>query len=279
MTPIEIQAQIDEFLRTGQYDILFPGWPGQNTLEAARRGSHALCEALIAETQRRQREVPAHDPIAIPGGDLTAFTRTKLTPMVRGLFPRSEFEQVLSLMERTVVFLTTDNIETLIRQTPYLNTAWKIASIYLDSIGAEPLDEDRRGIVGISVDTVCYVSMEYFHEADPFADYVVHEAAHVFHNTKRGTIGLKETRCREWLLPIDFRKRETFAYACETYSRILERARTPRERGAFAEQLRQQLPPPDDRVNPEEYVAILAEAAERRNGWKVILASCASKRR
>lgn len=119
--------------------------------------------------------------------------------------------------------------------------------------------------------------MEYFHEEDPLADYVVHEAAHVFHNTKRGTIGLKETRYREWLLPIDFRKRETFAYACETYSRILERGRTPGERRTLVEQLRQQAPPPDDRVNPEEYFAILTEAVDRRNGWKTILGRCDSR--
>jgi hypothetical protein len=35
-------------------------------------------------------------------------------------------------------------------------------------------------------------------------------------------IGLPETRTREWLLPIDFRKRETFGYACEAYARIVE---------------------------------------------------------
>jgi hypothetical protein len=54
-----------------------------------------------------------------------------------------------------------------------------------------------------------------------FADFVVHEAAHVFHNCKRFTVGLPETRTKEFLLPIDSHQRETFAYACEVYSRIL----------------------------------------------------------
>lgn len=58
-------------------------------------------------------------------------------------------------------------------------------------------------------------------EQDPFADYVVHEAAHVFHNCKRATVGLPATRRREWLLDIDYRKRETFAYACEAFSRMV----------------------------------------------------------
>jgi len=130
----------------------------------------------------------------------------------------------------------------------------------------------------MSVDTTCYVSIGYFTEDDPFADFVVHEAAHVFHNTKRETAGLKQTRRREWLLPIDIGKRETFAYACEAYSRILERGKTPAERRAIESQLRQRkAPPPDDRVNPEEHFAILDEAVVQRNGWKVIMERCSSR--
>jgi len=56
----------------------------------------------------------------------------------------------------------------------------------------------------------------------PKSDYAIHEAAHIFHNCKREMIGLPATRRREWLLDIDYAKRETFAYACEAYSRILE---------------------------------------------------------
>lgn len=41
------------------------------------------------------------------------------------------------------------------------------------------------------------------------------------------------TRRREWLLDIDFRKRETFAHACETYNRILELGDTPAARTAL----------------------------------------------
>lgn len=48
-----------------------------------------------------------------------------------------------------------------------------------------------------SEETTCYVSVEYFRDHDPCADYVVHEAAHIFHNCKRATVGLPETRRRE----------------------------------------------------------------------------------
>jgi len=62
--------------------------------------------------------------------------------------------------------------------------------------------------------TTCYVSIDYLldQNPEPLADYLVHEVAHVFHNCKRGAIGLERTRRREWLLDIDYRMRETFAY-------------------------------------------------------------------
>ena len=40
---------------------------------------------------------------------------------------------------------------------------------------------------------------------------MVHEVAHIFHNCKRRNAGLPETRRKEWLLDIEFRKRETLA--------------------------------------------------------------------
>jgi hypothetical protein len=70
------------------------------------------------------------------------------------------------------------------------------------------------------------VSMAYFRPNGQLDDFVVHEGAHIFHNCKRQTIGLPEVGGREWLLDIDFRKRETFAYVCEAYSRILEVGRS-----------------------------------------------------
>jgi hypothetical protein len=95
---------------------------------------------------------------------------------------------------------------------------------------------------------------------------------------KRQTVGLAATRRRPWLLPIAFRKRETFAYACEAYSRILEVSRQPAERQRLFDKLRERPPPPDERVNADEYFEILAEAVSRRNGWKAILARCSEKK-
>lgn len=75
-------------------------------------------------------------------------------------------------------------------------------------------------------------------------------------------------------MPIQYRKRETFAYACEAYSRILEIAKKPADRRVLVETLNERPLPADDRVDLDEYVAILTEAVNRKNGWKSILARC-----
>ena len=97
-------------------------------------------------------------------------------------------------------------------------------------------------------------------------------------NCKRGTVGLPHTRRREWLLDIAFGKRETFAYACEAYARIVELGETRAARLALVEELAAGSRPPDERVEDDEYVDILREAAAARNGWRHILARCAPPR-
>ena len=79
--------------------------------------------------------------------------------------------------------------------------------------------------------------MDYFRANHRFADFVVHEEERIFHNCKRRTLGLPETRRHEWLLEIDLKKRETFAYACEAYSRILELTDGPHARRKLYQQL------------------------------------------
>jgi hypothetical protein len=156
------------------------------------------------------------------------------------------------------------------------STAWDLANLYLASLGAALLGPEAPRIVGLSEETIFYVSPEYFDEDDRFADFVVHEAAHVFHNCKRRTVGLAETRRREWLLDIAFSKRETFAYACEAYARVVEHAGRPSDRPALASEYAQRRGvPSDQRVDREELVDIVRDAASVRNGWKRILARCA----
>ena len=267
--------EIERYLRTGETDVLSSAWPGNTFLEKAVNGEAALREALVAEVARRTEE--AADPEALPT-ELTRFARERVAPMVRGLFPRGEQETVLDILGRSVVFLTPSNIARVLREARWPGTAWDLANLYLASVDAELLSEEAPSIVGLSEETTCYVPVEYFQVEDPFADFVVHEAAHVFHNVKRRTAGLEETRTREWLLDIDFRKRETFAYSCEAFSRIVALGESPTDRRRLLSELEGGPMPMTDRVDADEYVAILREAVLARNGWKRILERCSPPR-
>jgi hypothetical protein len=172
------------------------------------------------------------------------------------------------------VFLTPATIDAVLEQMPWPRTAWNLANLYLEGFEAELLAEDAPRLLGLSEETTCYLSAAYFGAEGCFDDLLVHEAAHIFHNCKRSMIGLRETRRREWLLEIDYAKRETFAYACEAYSRICELGENPRVRRTVLSEHEQGPMPPDSRVNADEYLDILSEAVAARNGWKRILQRC-----
>jgi hypothetical protein len=61
--------------------------------EAGRRGSQALKTALIEEVKHRAFCKRSRRPSR--GLDLRAFTKAKVEPMVRGLFPARERELML----------------------------------------------------------------------------------------------------------------------------------------------------------------------------------------
>jgi hypothetical protein len=272
-TPID---EIARFLASGQSDPMFFAWPG-DILGRSRLAESELRSALVAEVERRAAAARPQAPV--PALDLVAYTRGRVEPMVRGLFPRGKQDAVLRVQERSVVLLTPVNIADVIRDGDWLHTAWHLANLYLASVGAELLGPDARAIVGLSEETTCYITPEYFARRGRFDDFIVHEAAHVFHNCKRHTMGLPETRTREWPLEIDFGKREMFAYACETFSRVVEGGPTRASRLALVAEVAKSHPPNDDRVAHQEYLDILGEAAGARNGWKRILARCAPPQR
>ena len=267
-----IADEIERYLRTGETDPYHAAWPGNGYMECANRAHEDLRGALVREVRRLGEGLAHEKPLQT---DTVALTRGKVEPMVRGLFPRVEQDQVLATLEKSVVFLTSANIEPLLLEHGYDSSAWRLANMYLASLGADLLGEDAPRLAGMSEGTTCFVSPDYFVEDDPFADFIVHEAAHIFHNCKRATIGLRETRTKEWLLKIEFRKRETFAYSCEAYARVLDRAKSPSERRALAGDYGSKVRIFEERVDPAEVTNIVAEAAAARNGWKVILARCA----
>jgi hypothetical protein len=271
------RAAIKRYVKTGDYDDNDLHWPGQNIVEVLTNADTALREGLIKALLER---APTHAQLPTPPlDDLVELTRTKVQPMVNGLFPQVERAIVMKTLESSVIFLTPENIETVLRKSPWLSTTWDLANMYLVQRGAKPLSPEAPSIVGLSQETSCYLSLDYLEEPsnDPFADYLVHEAAHVFHNCRRCSLGLPETRTRHALLNIHFAKRETFAYACEAYSRILTMGNSVKSRrDALGLHARGTLPS-EDVVDRKEYLNILGEAVEARNGWKRILQACAPK--
>jgi hypothetical protein len=274
-SPSQLKAAVRDYLRTGDHDPAFRGWPGSNFLDIAQRGSAMLCDALVAEVASRTQSLGIAPDLV--NRDVTALTRSKIGPMVTGLFPAAEQPHVLEVLERSVVFLHAGNIESVLRSASWPSTAWSLANLYLVSVACERLSDEAPNIVGLSEETTCYVSPAYFSNQDAFADYIVHEAAHVFHNCKRATVGLDETRRRDFLLDIDYRMRETFAYACEAYSCIVARGGTAADRRAALDAHAGGRLPGDDSVDLDEYLDILQEAVDARNGWKRILKRCAPR--
>jgi hypothetical protein len=215
-----IAGEIKRYLRTGDADIDARAWLG-DFFERGKRQDADLRGALIREVRRLAK---GHSHVTVPANVGVEFTRAKVEPMVRGLFARAEQDIVLATFGKSVVYVTSETIEPILLNHMWDRSAWDLANMYLLSVGAKLLGKRAARIVGMSEETTCYVSPDYFVEDDPFADFIVHEAAHIFHNCKRRTIGLHETRRKEWLLDIEFTKRETFAYSCEAYARIVARA-------------------------------------------------------
>ncbi|MEO6857464.1 MAG: hypothetical protein ABI323_02610 [Solirubrobacteraceae bacterium] len=210
----------------------------------------------------------------LPADDSREATRDQVMPMVTGLFPPAEREAVLRLVERSVIFVTSSNLEQLLMDQRWDHTAWMLANLHLATLGAELLSPDAATLVGLSEETTCFVSPLYFNEPDPSSDFLVHEVAHIFHNCKRATAGLPETRRREWLLDIAFYKRETFAYSCEFYSWVVEHSADAGSRRRLAAEVFETKSLTGDRVDQQEVADIVLDAAHSRSGWKVILRRC-----
>ena len=267
------REEVERYVKTGESDLLFSAWPG-DVLQRSRIATSDMRAALVDEVLTRASGT-SDQRGHLPLDDLVGLTRRRVEPMVRGLFPTTEQGPVLQVLERSVVVLTAENVSAVLRETRWMRTAWDLANLYLTGLGAELLADDAPRLVGLSEETTCYLSLEYFREQGRFEDFLVHEAAHIFHNCKRHTMGLPETSTREWPLAIAYGKRELFAYACEAYSRIVELGPTRQARLALVYDLESGHVPGTDHLDAHEYVSVLTEAAGARNGWKHILRRCA----
>jgi hypothetical protein len=271
---IEREEAIRAYLETGKTDACYPAWGG-SVFRGSQEGAKEVREALVAAVKQKSAEAAAR-MVAAPMMR-SEVLRDKLRPMINGLFSKNEREIVLEAIANDVVILTSDNVDQILLAESCSSTAWHLANLYLASIGSKPLHEDASCALGMNVGTTSYVSMKYFTQTNRFADYIMHEAAHAFHNCKRTLLGLRETRSREFLLNIDFCERETFAYACEVYSRVLQLGKTPAARIALAQEAIVDFVPPDEKVDIAKFHAALNAASKARNGWKKILEICYSR--
>lgn len=272
----EQRRVVAQYLVTGDTDATDAYfWPGHSFVEMEVNVHAALRRALIDEVVHRAKGAAL--PETPPQDELVRMTHCRVEPMVRGLFPVLEQDVILRLLERSVLFLTPGNIAQTLQNEGFHHCAWMLANAYLTSTGAEPLGGSEQGLLGLSQETTCYVTAKYLEGRGKFDDFLVHEAAHVFHNYKREFVGLPQTRSKEWLLMIDFGKRELFAYCCETYSRIVEQGISSKDRIALFEEYARD-PYKIEGLDVEEHVDILREAVAAKNGWKRILARCAPAR-
>lgn len=266
------EKEIQRYIKSGEYNALHLSWPGDNIMERCQIAEHTLKKNLLEVVRKQAND---KSPPSLPEDfDVSQFTISKIQPMVKGFFTPKERDSVLGLFRDSLVFITADNIDQVINNTSWLNTAWDIANLYLGSLDVPGLDGNKVGIVGLSEGQTFFVSMDYFEDEDPFADYVIHEAAHVFHNWKRKLAGLPQNPNREWLLPIDIRKRELFAYTCEAYSRILEQTKISADRRRLHADYVSNWIPSADNLDQNELKDVLFEAVTARSGWKRILQRC-----
>lgn len=123
-----ISDEVDRYIHTGESDLLYRAWPGSGIMERASRAHDDLRGALVRAVRKRALGL-TRPPM--PQLDTIAFTRAKVEPMVRDLFPRAEQEVVLTVLERSVVFLTGANIEGILQRPGFHSTAWDLANLYL----------------------------------------------------------------------------------------------------------------------------------------------------
>lgn len=203
-----------------------------------------LRQFLLAQIRRRTGSLPLQPTVDT---DLREVRRRKVTKMVQGLFEEKRWAEVLGSLERSVAFLHAGNIEPLLLEVASDQTAGQLASLYLRSRGFKTPDAEATGC---SDSERCYVTSDYFWHKSPFANFLVYDCA--------------RTLCDEGLLTVASERRETFARACEAYSRVLELGPKPADRLQLVEEMTG-----DEMFGP--VAELVEEAVRARNGWKVLV--------
>lgn len=203
---------VERFLSSGVYDGRFPGWEG-NAVERRRRGEATLRDVLRRVVSRAADHAPLGGR-AVPR-DAEQRVRARVTPLLTGLFPPGEAGTLLELLPPRVVVVAPSTFGAVVEQVP-LRTAWDLANLLLDDVGAPPLADDVPELDGLCAAGRAFVLPRALEGDATFPDVVVHEVAHLLHTVPRSELGLAADP--DTVLRIPPRRRETFAYACEVWT-------------------------------------------------------------
>ncbi|MES2639993.1 MAG: hypothetical protein V4850_10940 [Myxococcota bacterium] len=252
--------EVERFITTGEHDPRFSAWEG-SVVERRKVGAATLRDVLRRIVGYRA----AHGPGRRVPVDVPAQVAARVAPMVRGLVP-THADALLALLPTRVHVVTPTTFGALIEGVPP-RTAWDLANLVLDDIGAPPLADDTPELDGLSHAGHAWLLPRAFTEARPFSDVVVHEVAHLLHGIARREIAWEPAGAL--ILAVPPRRRETFAYACEVWSCVTRDASSPTQRRAQLLAFRATSTPADARVDRRRLDALL-DAADGPGAWGAI---------
>lgn len=260
---------LERFLRTGDRT-----WNGAGSCrftlaqfkedEEYTRASKTALRTLLSQLghllPEETRAAPSVSPEAI---------RRRIEPMVNGLVLADQREAALREIVAKTFVLNFQGAKAAIEaelSTCFTGSAWRILWAFLEDHGLKP----KSVIVGCDglAGDFAHVRWSAYETKDPYSDVVVHEGAHMLHYLKPRHYGLRERRGQERFVDVEFAHRELFAFACETYSRVVQ-CDGRSSRVAFAEKMREgafSFP----RAHLDEVADLVLSAARVRNGWRVI---------
>jgi hypothetical protein len=213
--------------------------------------------------------------VQIPGKEIAQDVPIKemITPLVESLFEKQYQKTIMKHLINSVVVLHKDNVYEELKGH-FEGDIIPIISIYLSSFSTEELPKIFDvNIVGKSIGTKCYVSYKYYENNQSIEDFIIHEIAHFFHNSKYECIGIKEIE-DQFLLDIEYYKREIFAYSIEFYSKIKYLI----QKGQNEKELLHEFEKLDIPNEESKIIKILVkEALKKRDGWQYIYQECKQK--
>lgn len=259
---------IERYLFTGEHDPEFPAWAG-GAAARRRQGGTVLRRVLSRVVEHRSQRAPLRTRRAPTNH--ADIVRERTDGLLFGLLPTTEAYQLSRVLPERVQVLTPSSFAAQVERVS-LDTAWHLANLLLDDMGAPPLSDDTPTIDGVAAHGHAWVTGRAFAPPGIYADTLVHEIAHLLHDLTRAQIGLGPSD--EPVISVPLAARETFAYAAEVWSCV---SRAHPDRVGRLERVAAYLAdhvPADFRVDPVRLgQALVAAAEDPICGWRHVRAT------